>query len=79
MQVIYPFSDRLGIPKVTANRLAVLGDGSWLLPVWHEGSRPECGQGLPHNGAPGMLLSVDQARCLLYPALLCYAADGDGN
>ncbi|KAK9862968.1 hypothetical protein WJX84_005204 [Apatococcus fuscideae] len=60
--VIYPFSDRLGIPKVTANRLAVLDDGSWLLPVWHEGSRPDCGQGLRSNGAPGMLLSVDQGK-----------------
>ncbi len=63
MQVIYPFADRLGIPKVTANRLVVLADGTWILPVWHEGWRPECGQGLPLNGAPGMLLSVDKA-CL---------------
>ena len=71
VQVVDPFSDRQGIPKVTSNRLAVLADGSWLLPVWHEGWQPQCGQQLPHNGAPGVLLSVDQA-CLLTGYILSH-------
>lgn len=66
-QMLYAYGDEgLGIPKVVANKAAVLSDGRWVLPFWREPGKtcPVVRNKLPPNewvnGSAGVLVSGDQ-------------------
>ena len=63
--MVYAFVEEGGIPKVIANKIAVVPGGLWLLPFWREhdpwdaGAAGNAQRGL--SGVPGVLISTDRA------------------
>mmetsp|Transcript_26799 Transcript_26799/g.37009 ORF Transcript_26799/g.37009 Transcript_26799/m.37009 type:complete len:372 (+) Transcript_26799:1-1116(+) len=67
-QLVYSYEAEMGMPKVLANKLAVLSNGGWALPFWREpgktcpivrhGADPE--KLAEVRGSAGLLVSGDQ-------------------
>ena len=66
-QLMLPYDAEGGIPKVVANKMAVLGSGAWVLPFWREPGKtcPKLRSEVKDpkdivKGSAGVLISGDQ-------------------